>query len=141
MLKKLTPVFLIAVSLLASSCTDYGKKVSKKHIEVYYKDGITETEANGTASLLYSIDSAYNNSRDTKSMQLVKTNDTVTYRMVVNQDRLADVGEGAFLAIGIMLSDSVFHHAPVNVDLTDNHFKTIKTIHYTLSAGETPSAQ
>lgn len=37
-------LFLLAAITL-TSCTNYGKKVKKSNIEVYYNDGITEDQA------------------------------------------------------------------------------------------------
>jgi hypothetical protein len=126
---------VIGFALLFSSCTDYGKKATKGIVEVYYKDGITENEAQKTAVLLASIDSTRNStskepSKETKSMQLVKIADTVCYRMVTSKEKLAGIDDFAFEAIGNILSDSVFNGKPVNVELTDNMFNTFKKIPY-----------
>ena len=46
------------MAIIFTACTDYGKKVKHGHIEVYYKDGITEDMAQKTADFVYQIDIA-----------------------------------------------------------------------------------
>jgi hypothetical protein len=118
-------------AMLLVSCTNYGKKVKKGHIEVYYKDGTTKEEAEKTADLLYRSDvEMNNNTTETKSVQIVKQKDTVCFRMVVQKDKLELVSNEVFQSMGNVISDSIFNGKPVNIDLTDNKFKTIKTIHF-----------
>ncbi len=122
---------LLVTAVFLTSCSNYGKKVKKGTVEVYYKEGIGENEANRTAALLYEIDSAQNhNTKDIRSMQLLPGKDTVTFRMVANKDKLDGVGDIAFQVIGTIISDSAFNGKPVNVELTDNTFNTIKKIPY-----------
>jgi hypothetical protein len=63
-------------------------------------------------------------------MQLCKERDSVCFRLVIDEKKIAKVPDDAFFAIGNIVSDSVFNSSPVNVDLTDNQFKTIRTLHY-----------
>ncbi len=122
---------LVFAAVLLASCNNYGKKVKKGTVEVYYKDGIGENEASRTAAVLAEIDSVQNNnSKETRSMQLVAAKDTVIFRMVANKDKLEGVDDMAFQAIGTIISDSVFSGKPVTVELTDNTFKTFKKIPY-----------
>jgi hypothetical protein len=124
-------LLLIAITLVFGSCTNHGKKTSKGHIDVYYKDGINETEAGKTADFLYSIDVAVNNNTSVKkSMQLLKEKDTILFRMVVDQAKVGRVGDESFHMLGQLISDSVFAGQPVKVDLTDDHFKTVKALPY-----------
>jgi hypothetical protein len=117
--------------LLFTSCTDYGKKATKGTVEVYYKDGISESEATLTANILAYIDSSRNsNNKETRSMQLSGMKDTICFKMVANKDKLAGVDDIAFQVIGTMLADSVFKGKPVTVELTDNTFNTFKKIPY-----------
>ncbi|MGB3005566.1 MAG: hypothetical protein WBC06_03590 [Chitinophagaceae bacterium] len=118
-------------AMLFVSCTNYGKKVKSGHVDVYYKEGISKEDAEKTADLLYRSDVAVNNNTtDTKSIQIIKRDDTVCFRMVVQKEKLEMVSEEIFQSMGNVLSDSIFNGKPVNIDLTDNKFKTIKTIHY-----------
>jgi len=124
---------LIVLSLFVivglTGCTDYGKKVNHGHVEVYYKEGISKEDAQKTADLFYRMD-ANNSGGIKKSLQLVKDKDSICFRMVVNEKKLASVPDDAFNALANILSDSVFNSNPVNVDLTDDHFKTIRSLHY-----------
>ena len=123
--------FALLTLVLFSSCTNYGKKVQKGTVEVYYKEGIGEKEASRTAALLYEIDSAQNkNTKETRSMQLEPLKDTILFRMVANKDKLAGVPDMAFQVIGTIISDSAFNGKPVLVELTDDQFKTFKKIPY-----------
>lgn len=122
---------LVVTMVLFTSCTNYGKKVQKGTVEVYYKEGIDEKAATHTAAILAEIDSAQNNNtKQTRSIQLEQLKDTVCFRMVANKDKLAGVDDFAFQAIGEIISDSAFSGKPVVVELTDNMFKTFKKIPY-----------
>lgn len=121
----------VSLTLLFSSCKDYGKKATKGPIEVYYKDGVTESEAQKAAILFAYIDSSQNNNtKETKSMQLSKSADTICFKMVASKEKLATVNDFAFEVIGNMIADSVFNGKPVNVELTDNTFNTFKKIQF-----------
>jgi hypothetical protein len=140
--KTLYPVIIfLMLATCLFSCSDYGKKTSKGHIDVYYKDGISEDDAQRTADFLYMIDAEINKNTSTeKSIQLVKANDTILFRMVVQKDRMASIGEESFMILANVVSDSVFNGQPVNMDLTDNRFKTIKSLHYKKVMMEEPEA-
>lgn len=117
------------MAIIFTACTDYGKKVKHGHIEVYYKDGITEDMAQKTADFVYQIDKDQNNDTiKSKSMQLVKNGDTVLVRMVANKSKLEKLTDEPFTALANLFSDSLYKSTPVNVDLTDDNFKTIHHI-------------
>ncbi len=119
--------FVLAIVLMA--CTDYGKKVKHGHIEVYYKDGITEEVAQKTADLFFKIDKEQNNDTiGTKSIQLIKNSDTVLFRMVADKKKLEKLTDEPFIALANVFSDSLYKMAPVNVELTDENFKTFHHI-------------
>ena len=120
--------FIAIICLIG--CAKYGEKVKHGHIEVYYLDGISKEQAQRTADFFYMVDSMSKNITTKKSMQLCVEKDSFCFRMVVDEKKLASVPDDAFSAMGNVLSDSVFSGKPVNVDLTDNHFKTIRTVHY-----------
>jgi hypothetical protein len=50
--------------------------------------------------------------------------------MVASKEKLATVNDFAFEVIGNMFADSVFKGKPVNVELTDDRFKTFKKIQF-----------
>ncbi len=117
----------LAALLVLAACTNHGKKVKSGNIEVFYKEGIAEAEAQKTAALLERMDTK---NSDRKSFQLKKENDTILLRMVIQEEKLKDVTDVNFIAIGNLVSDSIFNGKPVNMDLTDNHFKSIRMVRY-----------
>lgn len=124
-------IFGVLAALCFAACTsNYGKKVKDHHIEVYYKEGISKEDAEKTARLLYDADVAAGNQMDKKSVQLTKNGDTVNFRMVAVLEKLKDIGDDVFMNMANILSDSIFPGKPVNVDLTDNRFSTIRTVRY-----------
>lgn len=130
-MKKLNlSLLLVCTIFLLTACDNFGKKVKKGHVETYYKDGISEAEALHTAELMYNVDINVKNPIVKKSFQLCKINDTVCLRMVVNDNRFQSMPEENFLALSNYVSDSVFNSAPVNLDFTDNRFKSKKILHY-----------
>lgn len=122
------PLLIVALSLVLASCTNYGEKVSKDFVEVYYKDNITKEQAQRTLDLLYP---SWNEEGVRKSIQLAKKNDTVYFRMVINQEKAKNIPDETFLALANGISASAFDHAPVNVDMTDEKFNTLRTLHFT----------
>lgn len=125
-----TLIIALAALLSLAACTNYGKKVTSGHIEVYYKDGISKGDAEKTAKLMYDSDIAAGNKTDKKSIQLTKTGDTINFRMVAVLEKLKGLDDEVFLSMGNVLSDKVFDGKPVNVDLTNNKFSSIRVIHY-----------
>lgn len=121
---------IMAVSLAA--CTNYGKKVSSGNVEVYYKDGISEKEAQQTADLLYDgLKTSGGDLKDKKSIQLTRgMKDTINFRMVVNKEKLKQVKDVVFSRMANALSSAVFKDLPVNVELTNDKFETFHTIYY-----------
>lgn len=129
MLRNLLFILLI---LSFVHCSNYGDKVTIEHIDVFYKNGIEKAQASQTADLLYYIDTTYNqNLIETKSFQLLKQDDTVTFRMVVLQEKLSGVDDESFLAISNLISENVFDQQPVNIELTDNKFNTLRKLPFT----------
>jgi len=106
-----------------------GKKVKTGNIEVYYKNGATEEQAKKISSLFNdAVQSSNSGSKSRKSFQVTKPSDTVLLKMVVDKSKLDQVGDETFYAISGLVSDSVFHGGPVNIMLTDNRFKPIRTL-------------
>jgi hypothetical protein len=135
------PLFLSLVLAIAlTSCTNYGKKVKSGNIEVYYKDGITEDQAKKTADLFYkAIQSSNPGSDGRKSFQLTKPTDTVLLKMVVDEDKLKLMTDNeSFYAIQGLVSDSIFNGNPVNLTLTDNTFKGLRTLAFKPQPKEEP---
>jgi hypothetical protein len=118
---------LSAAAFLLSACTNYGDKVSKDFVEVYYKENITKEQAQQTLDLLYP---SWNESSNQKSVQLTKSGDTVNFRMVINEEKAKDIKDESYLLLTNGISSSVFKGSPVNVDLTNDKFETIRTLRY-----------
>jgi hypothetical protein len=132
-MKSIILLLLVAVSL--ASCTNYGKKIKKGTIEVFYKEGISKEDAEKTAEILYNSVKGTANEKGRKSMQLVKGNgDTILFRMVIDKEKSAAIGDDPFKAIASVISDSVFMGKPVNMDLTTNSFKTIRSLTFVKKA-------
>ena len=131
MKKSLKPYVIITLLSVFGlmACNNYGKKVKKEHIEVFYKEGITMEEAQKTADLLYQAE-ANKGTAPKKSFQLTGGADTVNFRMVVDKTKMATVDADTWYMMGSYLSGTVFKDRPVNVELTNNKFKTISTYHY-----------
>jgi hypothetical protein len=122
---------LVAVTLAA--CTNYGKKATIEGTkgEVFYKgDGVTEADAKNLCK--YLKDDIHYFSADRKlSVQLMKSKDEgYDIRFVVDEKKLNESPEAiaAFGQIGAAMSVNLYNDKPVNIFLTADHFKTIKSI-------------
>jgi len=118
--------FLLTLIVL-TSCDNYGKKVTEGTIETYYKDGVSKEEATRTAAFMSKLSRG---GAERKSFQLVRKNDTLCLRMVVDEAKMKSIDDKNFLAITMLVSDSVFSGAPVKLDLTDNKFNNIRSLPY-----------
>jgi hypothetical protein len=127
MRKATTFSLLVTTAILLISCTNFGDKVVKDYVEVYYKDNITKEQAQQTLDILHP---SWNEPGNKKSVQLTKAGDTVNFRMVINEEKAKDVKDEAYILLASEISTAVFNGSPVNVDLTDDGFKTIRTVHY-----------
>lgn len=132
-MKKIFP-FLVAIFAIAS-CTNHGNKISERYLEVYYKDGVTEQQAQKVFDYLLPLweDKGENTSK--KSVQLTRTGDTINFRMVSRMEVMEKMDESLFYTMGNELS-GVLNDAPVNLVLTDNSFKELRT--YTYKKPELP---
>jgi hypothetical protein len=130
-MKSILLSLLVAVSLAA--CTDYGKKVTIEGTkgEVYYKgDGVTEADAKKLCTYLKDV-IKYFDADKRQSVQLTKSKgDGYDLRFVVDEKKLNESPKAAdaFGQIGAAISVDLFDNKPINVFLTDDHFKTIKSI-------------
>lgn len=124
--------FILAIFITAGllACSNYGKKVSKDYLEVYYKDGATKEDAQKTLDLLYPLWKSTEGKSASKSIQLTKTGDTINFRMVIDKDKLSQIEDETFYTMSQLFSDSLFSGKPVNMVLTDNKLKAIRTLVY-----------
>jgi hypothetical protein len=121
---------ILCLAVFFSACTNYGKKANKGNIDVFYKSGITADEAQRTADFLYRLDQSNETRTEKKSIQLTKEKDTVNFRMVVDKERMKNIPEESFEILANLVAEGVFNGKPVNMVLTDNHFKAIKNYTY-----------
>ncbi len=136
-MKFLYSLLVLATACWLSSCSNYGEKVNKEYLEVYYQPSVNKAIAEKTLDFLYPIWRLQGDATEKKSVQLDMAGDTLLFRMVAQLDKVKDMGEDVFIGLGKILSDSIFDQKPVNVVLTDNKFKAVKTIrHQAMDWGE-----
>lgn len=124
-MRKITLLFLFSAALI--SCNNFGNKITSGHVEIYYQDKIEKSEAEKTASVLMNLEESAGRSKEvTKSFQLSQPKDTVLLKMVADEKRATEMPDIAFQAIATIVSDSAFNGKPINIELTDNKFKTFK---------------
>ncbi len=122
-------IFLLTVFSL-TACTNYGKKVKSSNIEVYYKEGISESQAQKTADYIYSIDTNPETKDNKKSFQLMNMGDTIECKMVVNEEKYKDINIVSFELIASGISEAAFDGKPVNLVLSTNKFKPLQTVYF-----------
>lgn len=120
-------LFVLAAAFLLLSCTNYGDKLSKDFMEVYFKDGVSKEEAQ--KALDYFLPRWKESKGETakKSIQLSRKGDTVNFRMVSNMKVMEKMPEDIFYTMGNELSEDLFAGQPVNVTLTDEYFKPVRS--------------
>lgn len=115
-------ITLIAAVALLVSCANYGEKKVHNGTEVYYKDGVTEAEADKLGKSL--ITSGFANG-DPKSVQFVKDGDTYVFKMVIKEESLNDASlKSVFNIFPKELSDLM--ELPVDLHLCDDTFNTLR---------------
>ncbi|RYY52579.1 MAG: hypothetical protein EOO09_20985 [Chitinophagaceae bacterium] len=120
----------ILLTCFLVSCTGKAPSVKKEYLEVFYKDGVTQANAQELLEFLYPLWRTDGDNTGAKSVQLTKTADTVNFRMVTLPERVSTITAeniGAFIQL---MSDTVFDAAPVNLVICDDHFREQKTIRY-----------
>jgi hypothetical protein len=130
MRKILSPAWpFLAGILFFISCSPYGDKVEiNSKSEVYIKDGGNKEDAKRLGEFLLDIN--YFDEQVQKSVQLVKSKDTFVVKFVINEEKLKGnpQAESGFSYMHMLLRDSVFSGKPTKVVLTDEKFKTIRSI-------------
>lgn len=121
-------ILLLFTVFFAAACSNYGKKIKEGHIEVFYEDGITERQAEKTVRTLYDADTKGGNEPVRKSFQLLREGDAIVLKMVVDEKRAKGMSDEAFSPIAALVSEKAFESKPVEMELTDKKFKTIRTI-------------
>ena len=86
---------LLALIVIAG-CGNFGKKVSKDYLEIYYKDGITKEQAEKALEYFYPKWQDKGEETKRKSIQLAKNGDTINFRMVSNMDVMDKMDDVVF---------------------------------------------
>jgi len=126
-------LFLFVAATLMASCSGYGDKEVFNATEVYYKGDISKDEVNKLGNFL--VSSEFADGR-TKSVQLVKNeeNGNYVFRMVANKKAQEEkTYEILFKALAMQISDSVFSGEPVDFDICNNTFESVKYIPFKTS--------
>lgn len=124
-MKKLVLIFIAILSL--NACSFYGDKMTFNGTDVYYKGGVTKTEATKLGNYLVASEFTDGNA---KSVQLVrnKENNRLTFRMVVNEDAANSTANDTMFELFAMEISKEFNE-PVDFETCDSRFKTIKTFY------------
>ncbi len=123
---------MLVVMVAIAACNllnPYGKKVNiNSKSEVYLKgEGVTEAEATKLGNYLLKI--GFFDDSTQKSVQLLKDS-TYVVKFVVDAEALKQnpSAEVSFMAIQMLITDSVFNGNKVRVVLADSNLKDIKTV-------------
>ncbi len=119
MKKIITVLFTIAFLV---SCANYGEKKVFNGTEVYYKDGVTEAQADKLGESL--ITSGFADGGG-KSVQFTKDGDQYIFKMVIREEFLNDKSkENVFNIFPKELSN--YMNLPVDLHLCDDSFHTLR---------------
>lgn len=115
-------ITVLSVIALLASCANYGEKKVFNGTEVYYKDGITEAEADKLGESLVTSGFADGNG---KSVQFLKDGENYIFKMVIKEEFLNDKSkESVFNIFPKELSD--YMGFPVDLHLCDDSFNTLR---------------
>lgn len=115
-------ITLLSVLTLLASCTNYGEKKVFNGTEVYYKDDVSEAQAEKLGESLVASGFA---DGGTKSVQFLKDGDTYIFKMVIKEEFLNDKSmESVFNIFPKELSD--YMDLPVDLHLCDDGFNTLR---------------
>ena len=127
---QLPVVFSFLLAICLASCNNYGKsvKIEGTKAEVFYKEGVTESEAKKVGDFLK--EDGFVGNDKAASIQVVKANGEYTVRFVYNKEYY-DKTEGLddiFKTYSTKISKEVFDGKKVNIALADKKFNDFKTI-------------
>ncbi len=118
-------LLILSAGLFLFSCSSYGDKLTFEGTDVYYTDESLKEDAQKLGE--YLVESEFADGGE-KSVQLTKNEDgTRVFRMVV-QEGAENGNDSMFTLFAMGISMSAFDNEPVNVELCDNTFTTLKTI-------------
>lgn len=105
----------------------YGQLLILDNIELYYTDKVTKQNAEKLGNFL--LESGFNNSGGTKTVQLTKEGNTYQFRMVVlegfDQDEYYEEIARDF---AVYISEYVFDGKPVEMHLCNEYLETLKIV-------------
>ncbi|MCH2195544.1 hypothetical protein [Kordia sp.] len=116
-----TGILLLLLTLIAA-CTNYGEKKVFDGTEIYYKDGVTEVEADKLGESL--MDSGFTNG-ELKSVQFLKEGDKYIFKMVVKEQFLED---NSLSHVFKFFPREISEYMDLSIDLhlCDSHFNTLQ---------------
>lgn len=124
------PALLILLALL-SSChlvSPYGKRIEiNSKSEIYYQEpGVKEADVRTLGEFL--LRNQYFDNSQARSVQVLKPADTFVVRFVVDSVKVAENSqyEIAFMAMKLLLRDSVFHGQPTRVELANSKLEPFR---------------
>ncbi|EDP97536.1 hypothetical protein U8527_04265 [Kordia algicida OT-1] len=127
---------LLPVIVLFISCANYGEKKVFNGTEVYYKDGVTEAQADKLGESL--VDSGFADGNP-KSVQFTKDGDVYVFKMVIKKEFLENEAmQSVFNFFPKELSD--YMDLPVDLHLCDASFNTLQ-VHKLADARKTIKAK
>jgi hypothetical protein len=111
-----------AIAMMLFACNDYGTKLEYDGTEVYYTENVTEAQAQAAGKFLE--ESGFTDGTE-KTVQIDKRDDTYLFRMVKKEDlELTDELKGTMALFAVLVSQSAFEGAPVDIELCDSQLKT-----------------
>ena len=124
-------LFLMAVTLVLTSCDDYGKKINiNDKNEVYYKgDGVTEADAKKLGEYLKTM--GYFNGTKELTVQLTKENEAYNVRFVSDKEafeKSKDQLSTIFWFWQDLISENVFGGKKTTITLADEKLKDFQKI-------------
>jgi len=115
-------ITLLSVLALLVSCANYGEKKVFNGTEVYYKDGVTEAQADQLGESLVTSGFA---DGGRKSVQFIKEDGNYVFKMVIKEEFLNDESmANVFNIFPKELSDAM--NVPVDLHLCDDSFSTMR---------------
>ena len=119
-------VAIVIVSVILSSCTNYGEEKNFNGVQLFYTSTITDTEANLLGN--YLVESEFADG-EPKTVQLNKSGNTYEFRMVVKkgieQDQeYTEIGK----LMAAEISSEVFNGKRVDVHFCDENLRTLRVM-------------
>jgi hypothetical protein len=104
------------------SCSGDGKKLSFGSLDVYYTEGVTVAEAEAVGDYLNGIGFGVGDEKE--KIQISKNEDRYTCKFVMADGKVSL--ENIWKRYGKSISKNVLNGAPVDVDLCDENFNSLK---------------